>query len=75
MVHSMHKMRGKTGIMAIKIDLEKAYDRIIWDFIVKFMEECRFPSPFINNIRACMASVTFRVLWNGDQTTPSPLSV
>ncbi|XP_028779093.1 uncharacterized protein LOC114735561 [Neltuma alba] len=30
-IHSMRNMQGKRGYMAIKIDLEKAYDRILWE--------------------------------------------
>jgi hypothetical protein len=27
-VHSMRQMKGRKGIMAIKVDIEKAYDRL-----------------------------------------------
>lgn len=33
MVHSMAKMKGKRMFMSIKIDLEKAYDHLNWNFI------------------------------------------
>lgn len=32
-VHSMRNLKGKKGIMAIKVDLEKARDRLRRDFI------------------------------------------
>lgn len=32
-VHSMRRKQGKRGWMLLKLDLEKAYDRIRWDFL------------------------------------------
>lgn len=33
LLHIMSKNRSKKGLMAMKIDLEKVYDRIRWDFL------------------------------------------
>ena len=33
LIHTMSLKKGKEGFMAIKIDLEKAYDKLEWYFI------------------------------------------
>jgi hypothetical protein len=33
MVHRLRTQKGRTGSMVLKIDLEKAYDRLEWGFI------------------------------------------
>lgn len=40
-MHSMRIRKGKIGWMAIKIDLEKAYDRLRWDFLHDTLEKER----------------------------------
>ncbi|KAH9783694.1 reverse transcriptase domain-containing protein [Citrus sinensis] len=67
-VHSMRKKTGSTGFMAIKVDLEKAYNRLSWEFISDTLREARIPSDLIQVIMACITSVTMRVLWNGEAT-------
>ena len=33
LIHSIGSTKGKNGLMAIKINLEKSYDKIEWSFI------------------------------------------
>lgn len=33
LIHSISRKKGTVGYMAIKIDLEKAYDKLEWSFI------------------------------------------
>lgn len=40
-LHSLRKKQGKKGTMLVKIDLEKAYDRIWWPFLEVVLERIR----------------------------------
>ena len=61
-VHSMCKKTGATGFMAIKVDLEKAYDRLSWEFISDTLRKARIPPDLIQVIMACITSVILRIL-------------
>ncbi|XP_061371160.1 uncharacterized protein LOC133313766 [Gastrolobium bilobum] len=65
MIHSMSRMRGKRGFFAIKIDLEKAYDRISWRFIREVLTEIKLPESFIELIMYCISFSELEILWNG----------
>lgn len=52
--------------MAIKIDLEKAYDRIIWDFLENTLQEAGFNNELTRNIMGCVWTAILAVLWNGE---------
>ncbi|KAE8733280.1 hypothetical protein F3Y22_tig00001349pilonHSYRG00017 [Hibiscus syriacus] len=56
-VHSMRLKRRKIGYMAIKIDLEKAYDRLEWPFIDDTLKELRIPDKLRILIMRCVSSV------------------
>lgn len=64
----MSRMKSKKVFMSIKIDLEKAYDRLNWNFIVQCLQECHLPEKMINIIKHCVSSSSFKLLWNGDKT-------
>lgn len=64
----MSKNRSKRGLMEMKIDLEKAYDKVRWDFLKQILLEVGFEDGFINLIMNCVTLVSYNVLWNGSQT-------
>ncbi|KAH9788525.1 reverse transcriptase domain-containing protein [Citrus sinensis] len=67
-VHSMRRKTGKRGLMAIKVDLEKAYDRLNWSFIFETLQLAGFPIQLSRLIMECVTTVKMSILWNGEVT-------
>ncbi|RVW75072.1 Transposon TX1 uncharacterized 149 kDa protein [Vitis vinifera] len=56
--------RGEKGIVC-KLDIEKAYDIINWQFLLKVMQKMGFGSKWIGWIWNCISTVKYSVLVNG----------
>ncbi|PNX98271.1 RNA-directed DNA polymerase, partial [Trifolium pratense] len=72
--HTMRIKKGSKGYMAVKVDLEKAYDRLRWEFVIDTLKDVGFSGAFTNLIYHCISSVDMQVLFNGGQSskfTPS----
>ena len=69
-IHTLSKKRGKMGYMAIKIDLEKAYDKLEWSFIRDMLIRFNFPSDIIDIIMSCVSIVSTSILFNGEALDP-----
>ena len=51
--------------MAIKLDLEKAYDKLEWSFIREMLIRINLPQGIIKLIMRYISSVTTSILVNG----------
>ena len=58
----------------IKIDQEKAFDRVNWSFLLKVLARMNFGPQFINFIRTLYTKVSFKVSNNGFLSRPANLS-
>ena len=53
--------------MVVKIDLEKAYDRLEWSFVRMVLKHFGFPANIINLIMSCISNTSTVVLFNGNK--------
>ncbi|XP_024038358.1 uncharacterized protein LOC112097385 [Citrus clementina] len=67
-IHSMKNKRGKTGQMAIKVDLEKAYDHLSYDFIHETLGVIGLQKDLIRIIMECITTISVQLLWNDELT-------
>lgn len=67
LVHHMHKKKGKSGFLMFKIDFEKAYDRVDWNFLRLTLMEFGFPTPIVNLIMSCTTSSSLALKWNNEK--------
>jgi hypothetical protein len=65
LLHSLKSKQGRRGLMAIKIDMEKAFVQMAWDFLLSIMLKLGFHLIWIDWIRICILSTSFSILING----------
>ena len=70
LLYTMDRMKGKEGYIAVKVDLEKAYDRLEWSFIHKVLQAFRFPDNIIKLIISCISTSSLSILVNGCALDP-----
>lgn len=66
-VHSLRQKRGKLGGGFIaKVDLEKAYDHVEWEFLHRILRITGFQLHLQALIMNIVTFTTLRVCWNGE---------
>ncbi|KAG8499648.1 hypothetical protein CXB51_006070 [Gossypium anomalum] len=67
-IHSMRCNRKERKRMAIKLDLEKAYDRVSWEFISASLSAAGISMFLRRVIMSAISTSTMQILWNGVPT-------
>ncbi|XP_072074220.1 uncharacterized protein [Arachis hypogaea] len=70
---AFHKLNRKENSgsenLAIKLDMNKAYDRLEWNFLQRVMEEFGFNNDWVKLMMSCVRSATYRFKINGILST------
>lgn len=65
-LHTLRSKKGKKGGMLLKIDLEKAYDKISWKFLLDTLIFFNLNPDWTALIMSCVSNVRTSILWNGE---------
>ena len=60
-----HSKGKREGLVALKLDISKTYDRIEWDFVKGVMQKLGFPKKWVNLTMNYISTTSFSVLING----------
>lgn len=55
-------------LVAVKIDMSKAYDRVSWGYLLKILLAYGFPPHWVGLIQQCISATSFKVMLNGRET-------
>jgi hypothetical protein len=64
MLHTLKAKRGRGGLMTINLNMEKAFDKMEWSFLLAILQKLDFHSRWINWICLCISTSSFSVLLN-----------
>lgn len=65
LIHTHSLRRGREEYMVIKIDIEKTYDRLEWNFVRDMLLLFKVPDSLIKLIMSCVSSLFVSILLNG----------
>ena len=60
------RKKGKKALMAIKLDMSKAYDKVEWVYLETMMRKMGFHERWSSLIMMCVTTVSYSMLINGE---------
>lgn len=59
------KNAGKKFVAGLKIDMNKAYNRVYWNFLKAVMKKMSFSDTWVKLVMSCIITVSFSIVLNG----------
>ena len=63
----MNKTKTRKGVVAVKIDMEKACDRVNWDFLQSNLVDFVLLPTIVSLIMSCVKSSSLSIIWSGSR--------
>ena len=54
--------------MDVKVDMNKAYNRVEWDFLIEILKRIGFEGKWIGWIWECISSISYNIIVNGKKS-------
>ncbi|XP_026399242.1 uncharacterized protein LOC113295103 [Papaver somniferum] len=70
MVHYMKNTKAKMGVVGVKLDMDKAFDRMEWFFLHQMLLHLGFPLKWCQLINHCVRTASISLLMNGVPMEP-----
>lgn len=64
----MTRKRGSEGVLSIKMDMSKVYDRVEWNFLKHVLRRIGFHPTWISRVMLCVQSVSYNLKINDHQS-------
>ena len=59
------QLKARVSRVLCKLDIEKAYDNVNWEFLMFLLQQCGFFEKWRRWIRCCISTVKFSIFING----------
>lgn len=60
-----HNFRGRRGLIPVKFDMSKAYNKVKWEFLKCLLLKLGFPERCLKLIIDCVSSIRYLFVVNG----------
>ncbi|KAL6185324.1 hypothetical protein ACLB2K_041458 [Fragaria x ananassa] len=63
--HLKLQKSDEEGVFGLKLDMNKAYDRVEWSFLEKVLQKLGFSDSWVKLVMSCVTSVNYSIILNG----------